>query len=648
MNRFFVVAVTFAAVAAGIGRDGCAEPRVLNVDVCVYAATPAGIVAAMAVKRAGLSVVVVEPSRWVGGILGAGLKPTQDCPNINATGGLARKLLETLGHPNRQGGTLTKKVANSRMNLQDLRADFLKLLDENEIPVVYDHRISSCRKNGATITEAVFERAPFDALGCPVAKAEQPDSLRVVATVYIDAGYEGDLMVRADVSYRVGREAADEFDEQRAGVQPPMELAPIDPFVEPGNPKSGLLKWVEEDHGKPVGSADHYTQAYNYRYYTTDDPRHRVEITPPDNYDPHDFELIGRYVAWLADTIDDEEALFARLSRIFPGTMNSGEWNYHRRSLFSMAPVGISHLYADGGYVQKARIWKAHQDYLRGLHHFMSTDPRVPKAFREKTTRLGLDSRHHPETHGWPHQLYIRVSRRLAGRYTITAHDVYNRTTVSDPIGLAQYGIDTYPARRIWLERDGQVYVGLEGKMFIGGARGPTNVPYPIPYRAITPKAEECTNLLVPICFSATHLGYASARMEPVFMIVGESAGIAASRAIAQSVAVQEIDTVAYQQALNDAGQILRWTGTSVAKNAGRPRGKKPTSYTFERLLDSADTNGDSLVSRSEWSRAKGAYAWLFPIIDTGSDGHIDAKEYEAFQRYKARNLDWRKQKREK
>ena len=177
-----------------------------------------------------------------------------------------------------------------------------------------------------------------------------------------------------------------------------------------------------------------------------------------------------------------------RLGRIFAGWKNSGEWNYHRDSLFSMAPVGVSQLYADGDYATKARIWKLHQNYLRGLHHFMSTDPRVPEAFRKQTAALGLDGRHHSETHGWPHQLYIRVSRRLAGLCTITAHDVYNRTTVDDPIGLAQYGIDTYPSRCIWLQLDGQTYVGLEGKMFVGGAKGPTNVPYPIPYRAITPK----------------------------------------------------------------------------------------------------------------------------------------------------------------
>jgi len=224
-----------------------------------------------------------------------------------------------------------------------------------------------------------------------------------------------------------------------------------------------------------------------------------------------------------------------------------------------MAPVGISHRYATGDYASRARIWKQHREYLRGLHHFMSTDPRVPKIVRDRTAQLGLEKGHHPETGGWPHQLYIRVARRMAGRYTITAHDVYNRTDVDDPIALAQYGLDTYPARRIWFRQDDTTYVALEGNMFIGGPTGPTNQPYPIPYRSITPVQHEATNLLVPVCFSASFLGYASARMEPVFMMTGESAGIAADHALAQNVPVQDIDLDPYLKKLRELDQRLNW-----------------------------------------------------------------------------------------
>lgn len=625
-----------AAIAPARPETGLAEAA----DVCVYAATPGGILAAVAVRREGHSVVIVEPGRWVGGMLGAGLKPMQDCPNYAATGGLTRELLRTLGGPEWDGDRLKRDTLRT-MSPDDVRRDFEKLLEEHQIPVIFEHRIAACEKRGAQIQALIFDLAPFDPLGCPVAEPKARANLRVTAKIFIDASYEGELMPRAGVSWRVGRESTGEFGEDAAGVQQPMEEAPIDPFVVPGDPQSGLLKWVEDDHGKPVGAADEYTQAYNYRYYTTDDPARRIPLTPAEDYDPKDYELVGRYVEYLVTTTQDQEELFRRLERIFPGWKNSGEWNYHRESLFSMAPVGVSHLYAGGDDAAKARVWKQHQDYLRGLHAFMSTDPRVPEAFRRRTAAIGLDGRFHRDTGGWPHQLYIRVARRLVGRYTITAHDVYNKTSIDDAIGLAQYGIDTYPARRIWFRRDGRVYVAIEGKMFVGGSRGPTDVPYPIPYRAITPRAEECTNLLVPVCFSASHLGYASARMEPVFMICGESAGIAAAQAIRGNSGVQDIDPTAFRQALERAGQKLAWDHGDAAARPGGAGAKRP--LTFVALVEDCDGDRDGLVSKIEWASKKPGWEWLFPVIDTDKDGRLNAEEYDGFQEYKAKNPNWTK-----
>ncbi len=553
--------VVTAALSAGPGL--AAAPEVLTADVCVYGATPAGILAAVAIQREGHSAVIVEPGRWIGGMLGAGIKPVQDCSNFEAVGGMARKLMLTLGTDKYSPDMSLAQMRNlaHTVSPRDVRADFLELLNEHGVRVVYDHRMQECLKQETRIEQAVFELAPFDAYGCPPARAAQADHLRVRAKLFIDASYEGELMARAGVSWRAGREARAEFNEEHAGVCRPEHLTPIGPFVEPGNAASGLLPLVEDDHGKPLGAADDYTQAYNYRYYTTTDPRYRAPIEPPEDYEPQDYELLGRYVAWLVENTPDEKALMDRLGKIFPGDYysSSGEHNYYRGQLFSMAPLGISRFYPAGDYATKARVWKQHQDYTRGVHHFLSTDPRVLAAFRERTARLGLDKRHHPDTHGWPHQLYIRVARRMCGRYTLTEHDVYNRTQVEDSIGLAQYGVDTYPARRIWLRRDGRVFVAVEGAMFVGRARGPTGVPYPIPYRAVTPKAEECTNLLVPVCFSATHGAYASARMEPVFMILGESVGMAAVEALDGKVPVQQIDVMRLQERLAALGQVLRW-----------------------------------------------------------------------------------------
>lgn len=609
-------------------------PSSLEVDVCIYTATPSGIVAAIAVKREGRSVVIVEPGRWVGGMLGAGLKPLQDCPNYAATGGLTHELIPKLG----KGATPLENGNPRNLNPTAIREDFRELLKTHDIPVVFQHRVASCQKSDNRILTATFDYAPFDSLGCPVAEPEATDNLQVTAKMFIDASYEGDLMAAAGVSFRVGRESTEAFDEALAGVREPMEKAPIDPFVEPGNPESGLLPHVENDHGKPIGSADTYTQAYNYRYYTTSDPDLRIPLTPPDNYDPQEFELVGRYIEHLTSQPTSEVNLRKQMVGIFPGWKNSGEWNYQRSSLFSLAPLGISQRYAMGDYREKAEVWKAHQNYLRGLHHFMSTDPRVPESYRNEVAELGLDKRAHPGTEGWPHQLYIRVARRLNGRYTISAEDVYNRTEINDPIGLAQYGIDTYPSRRIWGRTNGKTWVGIEGKMFIGGSKGPTNIPYPIPYRAITPQKKEAENLLVPVCFSATHLGYASARMEPAFMICGESAGIAATQAIRENVAVQDITPSVFQKALLDAKQKIFWD----------PEVDKPTrsaspgqQFPYSKLLSECDRDNNQLVTEEEWNTGKAGWEWLFAKIDTNQDGVVNSVEYEAFQKYKATHSDW-------
>lgn len=597
-----------------------AAGEVKEVEVCVYGATPSGIMAASAVKRAGRTVVIVEPSRWVGGILGAGIKPLEDCPNPAATGGMTRPLLTTLGG-----------------SPEVIRASFEKLLADQGIGVVRDLRVGSVEKAGGKISSVSFDFAPYDALGCPPAVAVEVGRLRVKAKVFIDAGYEGDLMARAGVPYRVARESTQEFGEEVAGVREPVELTPIDPYVKAGEAASGLLPGITGRYTEALGASDAHIQAYNYRYYVTSDPTRRAPLTPPAGYDAKDYELVGRYVEQLKSAYADPKERKKRLARIFPGWMNAGEYNYHRNSLITMAPVGVSHLYADGDYATKAQVWKAHQDYLRGLHHFLSTDPRVPEDFRKETAELGLDLPRHSDTAGWPGQLYVRLTRRLQGRYVITAADVYNRTKVDDPVALAQYGIDTYPARRVVVEKDGQTFVGLEGWMFVGGSHGPTRTPYPIPYRALTPKESDASNLLVSVCFSASYLGYASARMEPTFMMCGEAAGLAASQAIETGVAVQRIDSDVYAKALQSAGILTRWD-ESLRPAAAKAEAKNVVQGFFAE----ADDDRDGKVSRKEWEAHKPGWDWLFPKIDQNGDGFLDPSEYEAFQRYKEEHKDWR------
>jgi hypothetical protein len=586
----------------------CADEADKKADVCIYGATPAGIVAAVTAKQEGCSVLIIEPGRWVGGILGAGIKPMQDCAAPQAVGGLTTSRVFTLG---KQPDTI--------------RAAFTAWLAEEKIPVLFEHRVQRVEKSGGAITQLVLELAPPDKNGVPAPKATQPNAATVEAKVFIDASYEGDLMAAAKVPYAVGREAANAFNEELAGVGPTTNWTPIDPYIVPGDPKSGLLPLVDADHGLPKGAADDYTQAYNYRFYVTRDPAKRIAFEPAADYDAKQFEVVGRYVEHLVRTTEgDEEKLLKRLRDIFPGWRNSGEYNYKRDSLVTIAPLGVSRYYQDGNWEVKSRVWRQHKDYLSGLHHFLSTDPRVPEKFREETAALGLDKAMHADTGGWPNQLYVRLTRRMQGPYVLTLADVWNKTQVADSIGLALYGVDIYPVRRYAVASEtGAMGVATEGNMFVGGSQG-TGYPYPIPYRAITPKAADCTNLLVPVCFSASYIAYASARMEPVFCVLGESAGIAAAQSIHASVPVQEIDAAKLRSRLLERGQILAWTGPTLRHAPGIVKASE----------------WDSLAA---WNESKPGWEWLFSFIDTDKDGKISTAEHSAFQTYKKQHPDWQK-----
>ncbi len=578
-----------------------------KVDVCVYGATPAGIVAAVTARQEGCSVMIVEPSRWVGGILGAGIKPMQDCAAPEAVGGLT-----------------TSRVFKLGKQPPAIRQAFAAWLEEEKISVLFEHRVQKVEKTGKAITKLVLELAPPDKSGVPAPKAAQSDAAVVEAKVFIDASYEGDVMAAAAVPYAVGREAKEVFKEELAGVGPTTNWTPIDPYVVQGDAKSGMLPLVDADHGLPKGAADDYTQAYNYRFYVTRDETKRIAFEKPMGYDAKDFEVVGRYVEHLVRSTEGGEAkLLKRLRDIFPGWLNSGEYNYKRDSLVTIAPLGVSRYYQDGNWEAKSRIWRQHMDYLSGLHHFLSTDARVPEKFREETAALGLDKTMHADTDGWPNQLYVRISRRMQGPYVLTLADVWNKTQVEDSVGLALYGVDIYPVRRYAVADPGtgQMGVATEGNMFVGGSQG-TGHPYPIPYRAITPKAEDCSNLLVPVCFSASYIAYASARMEPVFCVLGESAGIAAAQAIHAGVTVQKVDGTKLRSRLLERGQILAWSGP-VVRHTGVEAGE--------------------WESKEAWSEAKPGWEWLFPFIDTSKDGKISTSEHAAFQAYKKQHPDWMK-----
>lgn len=518
-----------------------------DVDVCVYGATPAGCAAAIAAAQEGATVLLIEPGRWVGGILGAGIKPLQDCPMPDSIGGLTRDHVLGLG-----------------TSPTEVREGYGRWLADEGVSVLYDRRICKVHKAGARISAIEIGDSAPDKWGVPIAQVRTDDTESVTAKVWVDTSYEGDLMAMAGIPYRVGRESTADWGEEPAGVRVPTNWAPIDPYVVRGDPTSGLLPLVEHDHMLPIGSADDYTQAYNFRFYLTSDPSRRAAIDPPSDYDPLNFELVGRYVEHILATSATSDEEDRRLRAIFPGWMNEGEYNYQRESLITIAPVGSSRRYQDGDWTERRAVWLQHVDYLRGLHHFFSSDPRIPLRIREETTALGFERAMHPETDGWPHQLYVRITRRLCGKETVSYANVTHTTESSQPVGLALYGVDCYPVRRIVSTGpDGRVGVATEGEMFLGGPEG-TGVPYPIPYGALVPPAEVCENVIVPVCLSATYVAYASARMEPVFSVLGESAGVAAALCARQGETVQDVDWGRLEQRLLARGQVL---GTGVGSD---------------------------------------------------------------------------------
>ena len=488
-------------------------------DVCVYVGNASGVMAACAAAKEGAKVVVVEPSRWLGGMTGGGLMHV-DWGREEAVSGSTRPILK-------QG-----------FEDPQYRATFVKMLADAGIPVIYDHRVGAVDKVDGRIRTITLDRAPFDATGCPPAQAT-PGAARVIrAQVFIDCSYEGDLMARAGVTYAYGREARATYGESLAGAQPPMSVYAIDPYVKPGDPASGLLPLLQSTPVAPLGAADQLTMGYGFRWKFTF-KGDGLPIEPPDDYDPRQFELYRRAFQQGVDILAGR-VMRGKVDGWEPsgGRVFSGGAGNLARALFAPTNYGSNAGYPDGDYATRARIWKSQQDFVRGMTHFLRTDPSVPAKQRELARSAGLAKGIFDETRGYPHQLYVREARRMVSDYVVTQQDLEGKGSPEDSVGLASYGVDEWPYATVALGGKVALMGGYYSMLYLEERnRG----IYRIPYRAIRPKQEQCANLLVPVCVSASHIAMTSLRMEPVWMILGESAGVAAAMAARGGIAVQEV-----------------------------------------------------------------------------------------------------------
>jgi hypothetical protein len=488
-----------------------------------------------------------------------------------------------------------------------MRALYKRELSQRGIQVVYEHRLASVTKENGRIRRITLDCAPPDAFGCPIAKAKTANAKNVAARVFIDCSYEGDLMAKSGVSYTWGRESRDEYGESLAGVRPVLARYDIDPYVKPGDPKSGLLPLLQDFPIGPPGSADKLTMAYAFRWYLTseDEP---IRIEKPDHYDPRRYEIFRR---GFRNNVDVQRGYRMRKIGELSPERGGGIFSANSsRALWAQSVAGMNADYPDGDWGVRSRIWREQMDFVRGMYHFLRTDPAAPTSLRDRANTIGFQRGIFDETHGWPHQLYVREARRMKSAYIVTQKDLEGATHPDDSIGLGSYGVDDWPYATI-VHGGGIAISG--GEFSIMKANPNHNGIHKIPYRAITPKKSQCDNLLVPVCCSASHIAMTSMRMEPVWVILGQSAGIAAAHALAQNVAVQAIDVQRFRQSLLDAGQILECDGI-------RQAGWK---------------------SQEEWNKEKPGYEWLFPRIDKDRDGKISPAEYREFQDYKKKHADW-------
>ncbi|MFC3197947.1 FAD-dependent oxidoreductase [Parapedobacter deserti] len=522
----------------------------IEADIVIYGGTSAAVIAAVQAKKSGKSVIVVSPDRHLGGLSSGGLGFT-DTGDKSVIGGLSRDFYHRVyrhyadsaawqwerredygnrgqGTPAIDGSARTMWIFEPHVAEQI----FENYVDEYDLQVHRDEWLD--RENGV-------EKA-----GGRIVSITTLSGKTYRGKMFLDATYEGDLMAAAGVSYHVGREANSVYGEQWNGVQVGVLhhkhwfAADISPYKVPGDSTSGLLYGVSSEHPGEYGEGDHRVQAYCFRMCLSNHPDNRVVFPKPDNYNPEHYELLARVFAsgW-RETFEK----FDEIPNKKTDTNNHGP--------FSTDFIGMNYDYPEASYERRKEIIKAHEDYQKGLMYFLANDVKVPEEVREEMAQWGLAKDEFTDNGHWPHQLYIREARRMVGQYVMTEHDTFSERTISDPVGMGSYTLDSHNVQR-YVKPDG--FVQNEGDIGVHPKEG----PYQISYGSLVPKREECTNLLVPVCVSSSHIAFGSIRMEPVFMILGQSAALAASLAIEQGVGVQDVPYADLEAQLLNEQQVLK------------------------------------------------------------------------------------------
>jgi hypothetical protein len=524
------------------------DPNAFESNLIIYGGTSAAITAAIQAKKMGKSVIVVSPDIHLGGLSAGGLGFT-DTGDKSVIGGLAREFYHRIymHYQNEDSWKWQKKDEYGNVGQGTPAIDgnartmwifephaaekvFEDFVSEYDIQVHRDEWLDREKgvqmENGKIIAITTLSGKTFK------------------GKMFIDATYEGDLMAASGVSYHVGRESNETYGETWNGVQFGVFqhrhyfYEPISSYLIPGDPSSGLLPEISDAQLAENGTGDNKVQAYNFRMCLSQHPDNRLPFPKPEGYDPARYELLARVFETGWDETFDK---FDPIPNLKTDTNNHGP--------FSTDYIGKNYAYPEATYEDRKAIIQEHEDYQKGLMYFLANDPKVPEKVRNEMSKWGLAKDEFIDNGNWPHQIYVREARRLIGDYVMTEHDVLGAKLVPKPIGMGSYALDSHNIQRI-VTAEG--YVQNEGDIGVKPKE-----PYSISYGTIIPKKQECENLLVAVCVSSSHTAFGSIRMEPVFMILGQSAATAAVLAIDADLAVQDLPYEKLQERLKTDGQVM-------------------------------------------------------------------------------------------
>lgn len=504
-----------------------------HADVIVYGATPGGICAAVGAAREGATVALLEPTRHIGGVNSGGLSFSDSNQTVRAAlGGLFEEFhLRIEADYRSRGIKLPYRVAVKDQSAWTYEPHvaarvFAALLKEAGVAVFPGQILVRAEKDGARIIRLHSAAGAVFSGKC-----------------FVDATYEGDLMAAAGVRWTLGRESRAAFGESLAGKQYPKKPVAISGLDGAGN----LLPLITTRNAGPDEEGDKNVMVYSFRLCLTDRPDNRVPFPAPANYDPARFEAVRRY--FLA------EPKAPLPWDLYPLPGGKFDANNGIGKQFSMGLVGAGNGWCEASPEERERLWEAHRQYTLELYRFLTSDPAVPREHREKLAALGLCKDEFADTGHWSPQLYVREGRRMQGAHILRQDDILKNPRKEDPIAVASFPIDSHDCQRV---ARGDTQIINEGTIFpvrIPGTRqGPA---YQVPYRSITPNAADCSNLLVPVALSATHVAFSSVRVEPSWMAISHSAGIAAALAAAGGSAVQELPYATLKARLLAQHQVL-------------------------------------------------------------------------------------------